>query len=258
MKYFFKDENDQYFNPLNGVNELYGFSVETIGVQVYTHWLDGRFPQTLSDDCFIDLDKYTVQFVNVVFLCILQDDSGLYLDQNFCMTKTPFVWHYKPDKDNELNNKLFAPNYYHELYLSLSLTCKTKSIEDFYKLNKYINFNDICKYTHKFSFVELFILMDKIHPITHILKMGMKTKDGNAIVKKEGPFTLWKRHFKLDIFEGSSGHDYFSNHFNFDNDDYVYSSFSHNDILICATDDVFLAYTHKKIPRNKLKSLKIS
>jgi hypothetical protein len=251
MKYFFKDKKEEYFNPINRKNELYGFAVETVGLHVYTHWLDGNFPQTLSDDCFIDLEKYTVQFIDLVFLCVLQDQSGLYLGPNFCLTNIPFVWYYKPDKYDETKNKLFQPNHYHDLYLSLTFTNNTKSIEDFYKLNKYIKF-DLCS---KYKFSELFRTLDQIEPITHILKLYKKNKyKGNVIVRKHLSLCLWKNYFKLDIFKGTIGHDYFSNHLSFDyTNEYEHSSFTHENILICSTDEISLVFEHKKILRSQLK-----
>jgi hypothetical protein len=241
----------KYFNPLNEQNELYGFDLQTIDVYQYTHWLDGRLPQTLDNDCFIDFEKYTVQFIKVIFLCVLKDDSGLYLGLNFKLYQTPYLWYYLLDKRHEHNDKLYIPNHFHPYYFSLSFTNQTKQALDFYKINGYVRYNPSNKLI---DFLEFFRLIDKIHPVTHLLKNFKKDEyDCNTIVQKQGNINLWLDSINLIEFQAKPGSDYFSIDYNYEpttSYDYLQGKM----ILLCSTDDIYLEYSHKKILRKHLKS----
>jgi hypothetical protein len=250
MKYFFKDENDQYFNPLNGENELYGFDLETIEIKQYTHWLDDKLPQVKENDMVasFDLSKWTIQFLDVIFLCILKADNGLYLSLNYQLSSIPFIWNFRPCKQTK--NKLFIANHFHPHYSLLSFTNQANNLEDDYKLNKYVKYHPGLT---KRKFQDVFYSLDKIHTITHLFKLTNKTPFNN-IIQKEGKLNLCDENIDLD--KHNDVQDFFSFECNYENQ-YYDSCFAYG-MLICGTNEIYLELDHKRIPRNKLKGFKLS
>lgn len=162
MKYFFKDHDNDYFNPLNGMKELCIFNLEVLEFNTYTvrSYIKKVYKDEISPFPCIDLDRYST---TTVFLCIMKHENGLYLSHNFVLSKIPCIWHFIDDNEN----MLFTP-WYHHNYTSLTFTNETNTPEEFYTLNGY--------YVYKKNnlideeFLKLCKSLDKIQRISYVLK----------------------------------------------------------------------------------------
>jgi hypothetical protein len=243
MRYFFKDANNCYFNPLSCKRELCIFNLEILEFKTYTtrSYIEANYN---DEGSFIDLDRYSI---TTVFLCIVQHEKGLYLSYDYTLSKIPCIWNFDDDK-----NILFIPWYHQGFQSSLKFTNETNTAEEFYSLNGYYIYKKNNMINEEF--LNLCKSLNLIEDISYVLKTpNVYDIFCNRIFHhKDQPDVWFNLQLHSHLYEDPGDRYSF---FIYDHQIFLKSHFLSNpSIIICSNNtDIQLQFTWIHIPRVQLQ-----